>query len=279
MELHQHQAKDHKSIVKETYNFVPIIDLLKSINNQDHLVVFDVDDVLITPSGDDDLRHPYRHKLLQSILNRINQQEIELLKSNVFLNTRQVLVESSITDIFAHLTLYKIPAMALTAMGTGKLGVIKKMHDFRFKQLGSVNLSFKHLSPLDGTHEMLELTTINKRFLDANCKGNPMLKSGIIFTSGLDKGLVLEYIFKKYNYYPKTIIFVDDLIENVESLQQTCFKLNIDFYGFHYKAASLIPLPNIDENLEKLRFTILEKEFIWLSHKKLKTKKYSKFIN
>ena len=236
MELHQHQVKDQKSIVKETYNFVPVIDLLKSMNNQDHLVVFDVDDVLITPSGDDDLRHPYRHKLLQSILNRINQQQIELLKSNLFLNTRKFLVESSITDIFAHLTLYKIPAMALTA--------------------------------------------VNKRFLDANCKGRPMLKSGIIFKSGLDKGLVLEYIFKKYNYYPKTVIFVDDLIENVESLQQTCFKLNIDFYGFHYKAASLIPLSNIDEDLEKLRFEILEKEFIWLSHKKLKTKKYfSRLIN
>ena len=119
MGLHQHQAKDKKSIVKETYNFFPVI---------------------------------------------------ELLQSSVFLNTRQVLVESSITDIFAHLTLYKIPAMALTAMVTGRLGVIKKMHDFRFQQLGSVNFSFKHLSPLDGAHEMLELTTINKRFLDANCK-------------------------------------------------------------------------------------------------------------
>ena len=67
--------------------------LLKLINNQDYLVIFDVDDVL---------SHQHRHKLLQSILNLINPQEIEFLKSNIFLNTKQVLVESGITDIFEY---------------------------------------------------------------------------------------------------------------------------------------------------------------------------------
>ena len=280
MGLSIHQAEKKKSIIKETYNLLPVLDLLDLTNHQDTLVIFDVDEVLITPSSQDDLRHPYRDRLLQSIFNRIKPLEIELLKSIIFLTAKQVLVESRITEIFEKLKSHKIPAIALTAMGTGKLGIIKKMHDFRFTQLDSVNLSFEHLSPIDGEHIMLELSTRNRKFSGLDCKGDPMLKSGVVFTSGLDKGLVLEYIFKKYNYYPKTIIFVDDLIENVESLQQTCFKLNIDFYGFHYKTASLVPLPNIDEDLEKLRFEILEKEFTWLSHKKLKTKKYlSRLIN
>ena len=274
MGLNRHRSKK-ESITKETYNLFPVLDLLSLKNHQDALAIFDVDDVLMTPSSQDDLRHPYRDRLLQSIFNRINSQEIELLKSIILLNTKQVLVESRITEIFEKLKSHKIPAMALTAMGTGKLGIIKKMHDFRFKQLDSVNLSFKHLSPIDGEHIMLELATINKNFLSLNCKGSPMLKSGIIFSSGLDKGTVLEYILKKYNYYPKTVIFVDDLIENVESLKQTCLKLNIDFYGFHYKAASLIPLQTIDEDLEKLRFEVLEKEFIWLSHQELQHKNYS----
>lgn len=131
--------------------------------------------------------------------------------------------------------LHKILTMALTAIGTSKLGVIEKI--------------------LDSEYIMLELTT-------SILKVTPMLKSGIVFISRLDKGLVLEYIFKKYNYYPKIVILLDDLIENVESLQQTCFKLNIDFYGFHYKTGSLISLPTIDDDLEK--------EFIWLHYKKLK---------
>lgn len=275
MGLNRHQAEKEKSIIKKTYNLFPILDLLNLINHHDTLVIFDVDDVLITPTSQDDLRHPYRDRLLQSIFNRIKPLEIELLKSIILLNAKQVLVESRITEIFEKLKSHKIPAIALTSMGTGKLGMIKKMHDFRFKQLDSVNLSFKHLSPLDGEHIMLELSTINKKFSGLDCKGDPLLKSGIIFTSGLDKGIVLEYIFETYNYYPKTVIFVDDLIENIESLKQTCLKLNIDFYGFHYKAASLIPLPAIDEDLEKLRFEILEKEFTWLSHEKLQDQNYS----
>ena len=275
MKLNKFTIKNTNSIVKEIYNFSKVIDLLGLTNNKDILVIFDVDDVLMTPSSEDNLRHPYRNQLLKSILNRTNPQEIELLKSSIFLNTKQILVELKIIDIFEYLKSHKIPAIALTAMGTGKFGIIKKMHDFRFQQLNSVNLSFKCLTPLEDEHLMLKLAIINKRFLDANRKGCPMLKSGIIFASGLDKGMVLEYIFKRYNYYPKTIIFIDDLIENVKSLQQICFKLNINFYGFHYMAASLIPLPNIDENLEKLRFAILEKEFTWLSYEKLQDEKYT----
>ena len=275
MGLNIHQAEKKKSIIKETYNLLPVLDLLDLTNHQDTLVIFDVDEVLITPSSQDDLRHPYRDRLLQSIFNRIKPLEIELLKSIIFLTAKQVLVESRITEIFEKLKSHKIPAIALTAMGTGKLGIIKKMHDFRFTQLDSVNLSFEHLSPIDGEHIMLELSTRNRKFSGLDCKGDPMLKSGVVFTSGLDKGIVLEYILEKYNYYPKTVIFVDDLIENIESLKQTCLKLNIDFYGFHYKAASLIPLPAIDEDLEKLRFEILEKEFTWLSHEKLQDQNHS----
>ncbi len=99
------------------------------------------------------------------------------------------------------------------------------MHDFRFKQLDSVNLSFQHLSPIDGEHIMLELSTRNRKFSGLDCKGDPMLKSGVVFTSGLDKGIVLEYIFEKYNYYPKNVIFVDDLIENIESPSLVTWKL------------------------------------------------------
>ena len=274
MGLNRHQSKK-ESITKETYNLFPVLDLLNLKNHQNALVIFDVDDVLITPSSRDDLRHPYRDRLLQSIFNRINPQEMELLKSIILLNTKQVLLESRITEIFEKLKSHKIPALALTAMGTGKLRIIKKMHEFRFKQLDSVNLSFKHLSPIDGEHIMPELSTRNRKFSGLDCKGDPMLSSGVIFTSGLDKGMVLEYIFEKYNYYPKTVIFVDDLIENIESLKQICLKLNIDFYGFHYKAASLISLPAIDEDLEKLRFEVLEKELIWLSHQELQHKNYS----
>ncbi len=72
-------------------------------------------------------------------------------------------------------------------------------------------------------------------------------------------------MFSKYNYCPKAIIFIDDVLENLKSLQKLCIKLKIDFYGHHYRAVSFMPLPIIDENLERLRFNILEKGGVWLS--------------
>ena len=273
-EVYMNQIKEIINIVKETYDLYQILDLLNLNNHQNTLVIFDVGEVLITPSSEDNFRHPYRDRFLQSIFNRTKPKEIELLKSSIFLNSTQILVEPRITSLFEQLKSYKITTIALTAMGTGKFGSITKMQDLRLKQLDGVNLSFKHLTPLDGEHIMIELAAMNKKYLGLACKGSPMLKSGVIFTSGLDKGMVLDHVFKKYDYYPNTVIFIDDLIENIKSLQQTCLKLGINFYGFHYKAASLIPLPTIDEDLEKLRFAILEKEFIWLSHEKLKSQKY-----
>ncbi len=107
------QPKEKNSIVKEIYNLFSVLDLLNLTNHQKNiLVIFDVDDVLITPSSEDDLRHPFRNQLLQSILNRIKPQEIELLKSSILLNTKQVLVELNIIDIFEHLKSYRIPTIA-----------------------------------------------------------------------------------------------------------------------------------------------------------------------
>ena len=120
------QIKEIISVVKETYDLYKILDLLDLINSQNTLVIFDVDEVLITPSSEDSFRHPYRDRLLQSIFNRIKPKEIESLKISIFLNSTQILVEPRITSLFEQLKSHKITTIALTAMGTGKFGSITK---------------------------------------------------------------------------------------------------------------------------------------------------------
>jgi hypothetical protein len=263
----------NQSLIREIYSFVPLAKTLK-LATKDALVIFDIDDVLIMPSADDDFRHPYRTQLWGSITNRLTSKKKELLDSNILSRTKKILVESQIINIFNNLKLLQIPTIALTAMGTGNFGIIKNMEDLRFKELNSVGISFKSLTPLLGEQLAPELTGTN--IVSKHCTGTPKLQEGIIFTAGVDKGVVLEYMFSKYNYCPKAIIFIDDVLENIKSLQKLCIKLKIDFCGFHYKAVSLMPLPVIDENLERLRFNILEKDCGWLNYEKLK-KKYVKY--
>ena len=261
----------NKYYVQETYNFFPIIDLLRIVN-KDTLVIFDVDNVLIMPSNDNDFRHPYRAQLWQSITNRLMQKKIEYLDSKIICVAKHILVEKRIIKIFDYLKLQQIPTLALTAMGTGKFGIVEKKEDLRIKQLNNVGISFLPLTPFKGEQLLPRLKNTNMIVPNSNDKGIPMLKSGIILTAGIDKGIILECILRQYDYYPKTIIFVDDYMGNIESLKKLCINLNLNFYGFHYKAVSLIPLPAIDEHLENVRFKILEQECVWLDYNKLKQK-------
>lgn len=98
----------------------------------------------------------------------------------------------------------------------------------------------------------------------------PILDLGMIFTAGLDKGSILEFILSKYNYYPSKIIFIDDLLDNLQSIQKLTNKLDIDFQGFHYKAVSMIPLPDVNLELEKIRFSVLLEKHLWLNYVQIK---------
>jgi len=264
----------NKSSIQKIYNFIPVIKTLK-LATKDTLAIFDVDDVLIMPSSDDNLKHPYRVQLWEEIKNRSTSEKIEILQSSIIASTNRDLVESRIVNMFTYLQSQDIPTIALTAMGTGKFGIIKKLEDMRITELNNLGISFLPTTPLKGEELAVELK--NSTVIFPDCTGMPMLKSGIVLTAGLDKAVVLEYMFRKYNYYPKTIIFVDDTFKNLESLEQLCVKLKIDFYGFHYVAVSFMPLPELDENLEKLRFKILEQECSWFSYKKLINKKHLKY--
>ena len=233
-------------------------------------------DILIIPNEDNDFRHHYRTKLWQELQNKLlpDTEKIEILQSHIMSTIKWQLIESRILKMFNYLHMHNISTIGLTAMGTGKFGVIKKKENFRIAGLKSVGLSFGSLTPLEGQELAAQLSNTN--MINKNrCTGTgmPMLKEGIVFTAGVDKGVVLEYMFNKRKYYPKTVIFVDDLFINIESIKKLSLKLIVNFYGFHYKAASFMPLPIIDPELEKLRFKILEQEGCWLSYKQLINKK------
>lgn len=260
--------KNHKqnNSIKETFNLEPIMSVLKYVD-QNSLIIFDVDDVLIIPTPEHDFRHPYRINMLKSISKQLTSNEIEILKSIIFVQREVALLDPDINKLFDLLRSVNAPSVALTAMGTGKFGVIDSLVEIRINELNKFNIGFEQITPLQGKCIVKDLNNFTKIFSDA--RGFPCLDSGIIFTAGIDKGVVLEYILHKYNHYPKTIIFVDDYLPNLESLNQLCIKLAINFHGFYYKAASLVPLPKINEKLETLRFKILAQEYLWLNYNKL----------
>ncbi|HJD63225.1 MAG TPA: DUF2608 domain-containing protein [Rickettsia endosymbiont of Degeeriella rufa] len=237
-------------------------EVIKAIEKADgtYLVLFDVDEVIVMDLDESRLTHDYRKILISDIEKRLSRKECELLMSVVLKDRKARFVNDDILTIFALLKEKSIPAMGLTKLPTGKFGVIEDMIEWRVRELTSLKLNLQELSPLN---DEVIIKDFNAGY------GDPILKDGIIYTAEYDKGAVLEYVLQKTNYSPQSIIFIDDIEENLLSLQKTCSKLKINYQGFEFMGSAIVPEPDLKEQLEKIRFEILEKEYKWLTDHEL----------
>lgn len=243
-----------------TTDLAPLKHLLKQAD-QDTLVIFDVDHVLIMPTDESTRnRHPYRSQLWQDLEKRHSKEKMKILYGAVASKAKWRVIDPDIINVFTYLKQMGIPSMALTSLYTGKFGNIKKLEDWRIKHLQDMGFDFAQVTPIKEDIFVNELEEQD---------GLPMLKSGVILTAQIDKAKVLEYILRHKSYYPKTIIFIDDQLPNLESLEKMSTRLKIKFYGLHYTATSEMPVPVINEQIEKLRFQVLEQEHLWLNSSEL----------
>ena len=240
---------------------ISLLEEILSEADSNTLVIFDVDHVLIMPTDEYSLnRNLFRKQLWTEMSKRLIKEEFTFFKSIAVSSAKWQLVDPYIIKIITALNEKHIPSIALTSLSTGKVGVIDKMEDLRIKELNSVGISFKHSTPLKGE---LYASALKEEH------GVPLLKDGIILTAEVDKAVVLEYILNVEKYFPKSIIFIDDQLKNLESLDKFCNNHKIKFQGVHYTAVSLMTPPVIDESLELTRFKILEEEHIWISYNEL----------
>ncbi|HJD60958.1 MAG TPA: DUF2608 domain-containing protein [Rickettsia endosymbiont of Columbicola hoogstraali] len=241
-------------------NDFKVIEEYVNTANKDTLVIFDVDDVLAMPTDEFAVNAPIRKELAQKLRERYSKNELRYLYSCVFERRTAQPVVPNMRGLVKSLEQRNIPAIALTGWWTGKYGNVAKMENLRFDALKDVDISFINTSPFkeDATFPEFE-----------NENGIPMLISGVILTASANKGLVLKAAFEKYNLHFKKIIFIDDTMKELESVEKACLDLNIDFQGIHYGAAKIAPLPILDKEKEELRYEILKKEHIWLLDKEL----------
>jgi hypothetical protein len=248
--------------IREIKTISSLLEYIKHTNPSDTLVAFDIDYVLIIPEDFYSMnRNPDRKKIWSQLKKEISHDEARLLHSIVTANAKWKIVEPEIIDIFSYLKNAKFKTIGLTSLGTGQLGIIQNREDLRLKELQSVGLDFLQL---EGFKDYVVLDNLKTD------DGVPMLKHGIIFTSEQDKATILELILEYKGYYPKKIIFIDDIKENLLSVENLCKKLNIDFTGFHYTAVSQMPSLETEEEIERVRFKILRKQGKWFSDEEIK---------
>src|SRR5690606_38151593 len=116
--------------------------------------------------------------------------------------------------------------------------LLNKLHELNIFTMG---LTSRSLPLAERTHE--QLLNININFYMPAIKTEELIlpllhqciyKYEIIFTSDNDKGEALLKFLDMINYRPQCIIFVDDKMRHIQSVEKAAISRNIEYIGIRY---------------------------------------------
>jgi hypothetical protein len=230
------------------------------------LVVFDIDDVII--STEDHFAHPYGYlkfvgmtnEALSSATTTEEKDEIMRKVSLSQLLAKRNLVESDMPTFIQSLQKAGVKVIALTNFPRGQYGAILRTETWRIEYLKALNIDFSLTAPFKEMHEFTEF--------QKNGLLPPLFEEGILFANSHLKGQVLEAFFEKSQFYPREVIFIDDIHHNHVSVEASMKSLNIPFLGLHYLGAAK-KFSSYNESLLRHQFDHLMKTETWLSDKEI----------
>lgn len=251
------------SSVIESINLLPLEAAVDDVD-ENTLVLFDVKSVLVV--NQDQILTPNHKEQYNDLRNNIKAKyslkEAEQLLSIILMQFRPILVDNTLPDILTKLRAKGAKLLGLTSGYSGPFGHIKAREDLRLAKLREVGVDFANSLPDVGTIQI-------RGIQGANDKQVPLYKGGIIFTSKLPKGDVLKEFLKHIDFKPNKIIFVDNQMKNITSVQNICQDLYSDhktkFFGIHYTNVLNSERTKLDIERANYQFEILEKELRWLS--------------
>lgn len=217
--------------------------VLNYVNSPNTLVIFDIDNTLAHPteelSSDEWFCHLVNTKMAQGYDEITSVYYALPAAYYAQFNVPLQATESHIPDLIKQLTDQGIAVMALS---TRSLFIAERT----LEQLDAINIHFS-LSSVDTNDLVLPM------------KYPCYYKNGILFTGNNDKGKALQSFLNSMNYYPSAIIFVDDKMKYLLSVEKTANKLNVPFYGIRYSGC--------DERVRTFDMTKAEKQWFELKEK------------
>lgn len=224
------------------------------------LVIFDVDEVLITPS-DAILTHAGKSFKGWQKLPR-KKEEFDDLFSVALFGTNYVLLDKNAPKFLEKLSKDAIPNMALTSCRTGTFGVIPFMEDWRYNQLEALGVHFSLIN--------LE-EVVFKELVDEKARP-PLFKKGILYCGdfyapeGSTKGKLLGVFLDHSKLKPNHVVFIDDELKNLQTVQEELDKRGISFEGYLFERS----YEELDEKAAYLQIKTLLKEKKWLTDSQAK---------
>ena len=223
------------------------------------LVIFDVNEVLFQPVDHilQKQNQDYRDLLEQQRDLKASKSTVEKYESIIWLTRKIEPVDKRLIPLISSLQQRGIKTVALTNCFTGPHGHIKDMQNWRRHELETLGYSFDRSWP-----ELLSVT-----FNQLEDDGRAVAYShGIIYTSDMPKGPALLSFLKHTKQKFNKIIFVDDKMTNVNSVENALTDSTpIEFIGIEYTAVKDRIAEPLDKNRAAYQFNTLKHRHRWLS--------------
>lgn len=216
------------------------------------LVIFDVDETLITPT--DVLLKPVGGSFKE--WQRIQPEQFEHYFSIMLASTNYALVDEAVPTLLIALHRQGISTMGLTACSTGRVGVIPSMTLWRCDQLRKLGINFSSCFTEEYIFSELVDATIHP----------PLFKNGILFTGDLQhpekssKGQLLAAFFDRVMWKPELIIFFDDNLKHLEAVQAILDQRKIPFCGYRIDSPSYV----LNEKIAEFQIQALINSEKWI---------------
>lgn len=246
---------------REIVDFEPVIAQVEKLDSQ-ALVVFDVDETLIVPK--DKILRPSGEKLVYALTSRLGAvltpEEQNELRSITLLQREISHTDPKVPLLFQTLKQKNIPAMALTALFPGQYGIIPLLEKWREEELKRHGMDF-------GLHSPYEETLIFEEFLERT----PLFYKGILCCSHYPKGTLLKKFLEKTKLRPNHILFIDDVLSHLSSVEAEISGMGIPYTGFHYLGVKQQP-EEVPLEIAQFQFKFLVENKTWISDEEAKNR-------
>jgi len=245
--------------IVQTSSVSEIKTYVTKFSNEDTLVLFDMDYVLLAPK-DSVLRYAgekdnYRAKHFKSLIKDLQGKEItldstkipmsEYLISQLLSSCEVELVSPEMPSFLNSLDSQKMTVIGFTANSAGKYGIIQNEAELHLSRLKSLGYNFKNNDDL--------------------LKGDyPDCISRVVFTNKTDKGEALLNFLKQLNKKYKNIILIDDRLKNLNSVQNALKGQQINYLAIHYTELE-DKNELLNQDIADKQFQILRQEHRWIS--------------
>lgn len=227
----------------------------------DTLVMFDIDDTILY-NTDLILRACNRSISEKFLAGIIKNPEIiphgkypeDYLKSQILLNIDIELVDQDVAALIKNLQSRQIKTIAFTKYSYGNLGVIPSLAHWRIDQLLKFGIDFGNPFP-NFHHKEIVTDTVQALFI-----------KGILFANRQNKGPVLVAFLNEIKWKPKKIIFLDDRMDYLQTVEDSLKNSGIEFIGYHYTEIEDHPIA-CNEEMAHAQYMHLAIHGVWLSDK------------